>query len=71
MAGYHTPQFTRVTLTPVALKKVTEALAFAFGDNKKAALQRLQGGGVPLDSLPSGILWDIPNSTVYNDQIEN
>lgn len=71
VAGYHTPQFTRVTLTPVALKRVTEALAFAFGDNKKTALQRLQDSSTPLDSLPSGILWQIPTSVVYNDQIEN
>lgn len=70
VSGYHTEKFTRVTLTFEALKSVDLALAFAYGQEKFAALHNLQAGLMPTQDLPAKILMSIRHSTVYNDQIE-
>jgi 6-phosphogluconolactonase/glucosamine-6-phosphate isomerase/deaminase len=69
--GYETPEFTRITLTPLALKQVHTAYALAYGDSKKEALKRLQKNKESLAELPSGLLYGIPEAYVYNDQIES
>lgn len=70
VVGYVTDEFTRITLTPKALKQyVSVAYVFAFGDSKSEALSNLLGDK-PLDEQPAQILKKIPEAYVYNDQVE-
>ncbi len=68
--GYAAPGFTRITLTPVALRQLTAGYLFAFGDAKRLALQRLQSETLSLDEQPVQILKQLPEAYVYNDQID-
>ncbi|HEX8227198.1 MAG TPA: 6-phosphogluconolactonase [Candidatus Saccharimonadales bacterium] len=68
-AGYEAPGFIRITLTPKALQQLTVAYVFAFGAEKRAALERLQLETVSLDIQPAQIIKQLPESYVYNDQV--
>jgi 6-phosphogluconolactonase/glucosamine-6-phosphate isomerase/deaminase len=69
VVGYETESFTRITLTPRALKKIDVAYAFAFGNAKQEALDNLAHKELTLDKQPAQILRQIAESYVYNDQI--
>lgn len=70
VVGYVTDTFTRITLTPKALKEhVDAAYVYAFGEAKKQALGNLLQE-IPLDEQPAQILKSLPEAYVYNDQIE-
>lgn len=69
-AGYQAEDFNRITLTFAALRQLNEAVAFAHGDSKRPVLEQFVGDAPPLERFPAGILKQIDNSTVYNDQIE-
>jgi 6-phosphogluconolactonase len=69
VVGYVTETFTRITLTPKALKMyVDAAYVFAFGEAKKEALANLLVKK-PLSEQPAQILKQLPEAYVYNDQI--
>lgn len=70
VAGYAGPDYKRLTLTFSALKLVTTAYLFAFGDNKRLALKQLQQDDIPYERQPAQILKTIPSAYVYNDQLE-
>lgn len=67
--GYETEQFSRITLTFAALKKVTADYSFAFGTEKLAQLETLRAKKLPLARQPAQILKQIKEAYVYNDQI--
>lgn len=70
IVGYPTETFTRITLTPEALKQYVDvAYVFAFGEGKKEALANLLTNK-PLDEQPAQVLKSLPESYVYNDQME-
>jgi 6-phosphogluconolactonase/glucosamine-6-phosphate isomerase/deaminase len=69
VAGYEWKDYTRMTLTPVALKQVTSAYVLAYGDGKKEALERLRANSETLAALPAKLLYEIPEVYVYNDQL--
>jgi 6-phosphogluconolactonase/glucosamine-6-phosphate isomerase/deaminase len=69
-AAYDAPPYTRVTLTPKALQQLSVAYLFAFGADKRGALENLQGKTLSLDEQPAQILRQIPEACIYNDQIE-
>lgn len=69
VAAYETHEHTRVTLTFDALRQVTAAYAFAFGEEKKPALVRLRDENLSLAEQPSQILKELSEAYVYNDQI--
>jgi len=71
VAGYEWDDYTRMTLTPTALKSITAAYVPAYGVSKKIALQRLQKNTETLAELPAKLLYEIPEVYVYNDQLEN
>jgi 6-phosphogluconolactonase/glucosamine-6-phosphate isomerase/deaminase len=69
VAGYQTETFTRITLTPKALKQyVSCAYVYAFGDAKKGALSNLLKD-MPLTIQPAQILKSLPEAYVYNDSV--
>lgn len=69
-AGYDSPPYTRLTLTFPALQQINAAYAMAFGASKQATLQRLQNQDVPLVEQPSQILKQLPEATLFSDQID-
>lgn len=69
VAGYEWTDYTRMTLTPVALAQVQVAYVLAYGDGKKEALERLQANTEPLAKLPAKLLYQIPEVYVYTDQV--
>jgi 6-phosphogluconolactonase/glucosamine-6-phosphate isomerase/deaminase len=69
--GYEWDDYTRMTLTAAALKRVQVAYVVAYGQSKKAALTRLQKNIEDFAELPAKILYDIPEVSVYNDGIKS
>ena len=69
VAAYETQEHTRVTLTFEALRHISAAYAFVFGDAKKQALEQLRDETLALADEPSQILKELPEAYVYNDQI--
>jgi 6-phosphogluconolactonase/glucosamine-6-phosphate isomerase/deaminase len=69
VAGYEWSDYTRLTLTPHALKKSTVGYVLAYGENKKQALERLRKNDEELAKLPAKLLYDIPEVYVYNEVI--
>jgi 6-phosphogluconolactonase/glucosamine-6-phosphate isomerase/deaminase len=69
VVGYDAGNFTRITLTPTALRRITVAFAFVYGDSKLEALQNLRDRELSLDEQPAQILKQLSEAYVYNDQI--
>lgn len=71
VVGYEWSDYTRLTLAPAALKQVNVAFVVAYGDDKKAAFTRLRGNKQSFAKLPAKLLYELPQVTVYNDQLES
>lgn len=69
VVGYHSKPHARLTLSFAALRRVTTAYAFAFGNNKHEALSSLQKRSLPLDIQPAQILKKLPEAYLYSDQV--
>ena len=67
--GYDWTDFTRMTITAPQLVQADQAFALAYGENKRAALERLQTHREPAKQLPSSLLYDIARAYVYNEYI--
>lgn len=67
--SYAASDYTRLTLTPKALQKLTVAYVFAFGHDKLTALEKLESQTLSLDVQPAQLIKQIPGAYVYNDQI--
>lgn len=68
--GFVGEDFTRVTLTFNALAMLDAALTYAGGESKRWVFEKLaQPDTVASPDFPAGILNQIANSTLYNDQI--
>lgn len=68
-ASYQAPDFTRITMTPLAIAKVDQALVYAVGDSKKVALENLKTAK-PVDEQPAQVLKSVPDVTIFNSFIE-
>lgn len=71
VAGYQAEDFTRVTLTFPALQQLAVARTFAHGEAKRPVLEQLAGASnkASLTDFPMGILCEITDSIIYNDQV--
>jgi 6-phosphogluconolactonase/glucosamine-6-phosphate isomerase/deaminase len=69
--GYEWTDYTRMTLTPTALARLSSAYVLAFGSGKEQALERLKKNDEPVDELPAVLLYEIPEVYVYNNFIES
>lgn len=74
VCGYTSPKFTRITLTFPALRRVNSAYAFAFGEEKRPALEKLMkvskdAKDAMLAQIPAGILKlkSLNKSYLYSD----
>ncbi len=59
--------FQRITMTPIAIAQLDEAVVYAVGEEKKPALEQLQQD-LPLETQPAQALKKIPELTIFNDQ---
>lgn len=69
VVGYEAPGFTRMTITPSWLVRCDVAYVLAYGEAKAVALANLRAHTLPLEAMPVGLHYDIPDVTVYNDCI--
>lgn len=65
-AGYEWEDFTRLTMTPLAIKRADEVVCWAAGSAKRGALESLDDE-LPLEVEPAQILKAVSSVTVYND----
>ncbi|MDB5239354.1 MAG: hypothetical protein JWO00_689 [Candidatus Parcubacteria bacterium] len=68
ISGYAGNPFTRITLTPSALMKISAAYAFVFGSSKAAAIKHLREEVLPLEDEPAQILKSMKEAYLYSDQ---
>jgi 6-phosphogluconolactonase/glucosamine-6-phosphate isomerase/deaminase len=61
--------YLRITNTFKALREVDCAYLFAYGADKRQALENLRDRKLPLEEQPAQILWEVPKVYVYNDQL--
>jgi 6-phosphogluconolactonase/glucosamine-6-phosphate isomerase/deaminase len=71
VSGYQSTPFQRLTLTFPALRQVSVAYAFAFGNTKHQALTNLQTRSIPPRKQPAQILKQLSEAYVYSDQFED
>lgn len=66
VCGYSGPDFNRITLSKTAIRRLDAGLLLAYGQRKRAQLDRLEQS---LDSReqPAQVLKDIKELMVYND----
>jgi 6-phosphogluconolactonase/glucosamine-6-phosphate isomerase/deaminase len=69
VASYKGADFKRLTTSFAAIRRCTTAYLFAFGDDKKPVLEKLQAGKASLADQPAQILHELPEVYVCNDQI--
>jgi 6-phosphogluconolactonase/glucosamine-6-phosphate isomerase/deaminase len=69
VSGYVEKKFTRVTLTPPMLLRISAAFVFAFGEPKAQAMHNLRDTELSLEEEPAQILKKLPEAYVYSDQI--
>ncbi len=69
--GYQSDTFTRITLTPLALKKLNQIFVIALNPNKTQAIEKLFNNSFDTyKNFPAGILRDFSNIYIYNRTIE-
>lgn len=66
ICSYSTSQFDRVTITPLVIRELDEAIVFAMGENKWPILEKLEKE-FPLEEDPSQILKTVPLLTIFTD----
>jgi 6-phosphogluconolactonase/glucosamine-6-phosphate isomerase/deaminase len=65
--GYQAQEFTRITLTPRALAKVTTAFCFVYGETKLSAMTALHDQELSIMDEPAQLLKGLPDVYIYND----
>lgn len=67
--SYESTPYRRVTLTFAGLRTLSVAYTFAFGEPKKAALERLHNETLSLSTQPAQILKELSEAYLYSDQV--
>ena len=65
--GYDTPTFSRITITPEAIEKLDEAIAWVRGENKWGVIKDLQEKDMDVTQQPAQILKKVPVLTIFTD----
>ena len=66
VAGYVAEDFSPITMTFAAIKRLDAAYCFAFGTNKQLVVEQLKENNAPLDTFPAGVIAAVPISTIYS-----
>lgn len=67
VVGYSAGQFDRITITPSAIKQLDEAVVYAVGAEKRAALKQLNQP-LPLAKQPAQVFKHVGKVLIFNDQ---
>lgn len=67
VCGYETPVFSRVTMTPKAIEKLDEAVAFIQGEAKWGVVKNLKEEEIDIIKQPAQILKKVPLLTIFTD----
>lgn len=70
VASYTTESYERISLTFEALRQITAAYVFVFGQDKQKQLVRLRDKELPLGEQPAQFLKQLSEAYVYNDQVD-
>jgi len=70
VAAYNGPDFQRITIAPAAFTEIDEALVYAMGEQKRAALEDLHTEK-PISEQPAQLLKRIPSVTIFNNLMED
>ena len=65
--GYDTPSFSRITMTPKAIEKLDEAVAWVQGENKWWVIKNLLEKDINITKQPAQILKKVPLLTIFTD----
>ncbi|HSX18109.1 MAG TPA: 6-phosphogluconolactonase [Candidatus Saccharimonadales bacterium] len=68
-AGYAWEDYTRITMTPRAIKMLDEAVVYMVGEEKHEVIKSLGEENVPIEEQPAQILKQLKKVTVYNDYL--
>ncbi len=69
VAAYDAAPFKRLTVTFQVLRQIDAAFVFAFGKPKRKTLEILKAGSMGTIDQPAGILHELQEAYVYNDQV--
>jgi 6-phosphogluconolactonase/glucosamine-6-phosphate isomerase/deaminase len=68
---YETPAFSRITMTPLAIKKLDEAVVWMQGEEKWGVVKDLIKNDIEIIKQPAQILKRIPLLTIFTDYNRN
>lgn len=66
-AQFEGEDFARVTMTPKAVARLDEVVAYAHGADKHATLAQLLTQDIPFADQPAQVLKAVPKSTLFSD----
>jgi 6-phosphogluconolactonase/glucosamine-6-phosphate isomerase/deaminase len=66
-ASYEAGNFKRITMTPLAILRLNEAVVYATGEAKRPILDQLETR-IEIDQQPAQALKFVPKLTIFNDQ---
>jgi len=69
VVGYEADDFSRITITLDAIRIVSKALVFAFGENKREAILNLRDKELSLNEEPAQIFKQLDKAYIINDMI--
>lgn len=64
---YQADDFCRITMTPRAIEKLSEAVIYAVGETKAPVLEELLTKTIPVDLQPAQLLKRVPKLTLFTD----
>ena len=67
VCGYDTLVFSRITITPNAIKQLDEAVVFAQGEEKWSVLENLINENIDIMKQPTQVLKKVPLLTIFSD----
>lgn len=70
VTAYQGPDYMRLTLSMTALRQVDEVYMFAYGHEKRAALDKLCDDFTSIEEQPAQVLRELKEVYIYNDQLE-
>jgi 6-phosphogluconolactonase/glucosamine-6-phosphate isomerase/deaminase len=70
VTNYPADDYSRITITFPALRRISTAYVFAYGNSKQFTLKLLKEKDLPLEEQPAQILKAIPITYIYNDELE-
>jgi len=69
-ASYDAGTFKRITMTPLAIMRLSSAVAYAVGEPKHQVLSALSTA-MPVEEMPSQVLKQVDELVIFNDVLQS